>query len=86
VNLAVRRAWRWYWRTLKTSWGKMSPSQRRRFVFAIGLSLVLPTGVVVAVALAPHARSAIILGFVACWLLANVVLTVIRVRRSRRRD
>jgi hypothetical protein len=64
----------------------MSPGQRRRFVFAIGLSLALPTGVVVAVALAPHARGSIILGFVACWLLANVVLTVIKVRRSRRRD
>jgi hypothetical protein len=64
----------------------MSPSQRRRFVVAISLSLALPAGVGIAVAVAPHARGEIIVGFVSFWLLANVALTIIRLRRSKRRD
>ena len=44
------------------------------------------TGVLLLVFLAPVVVRHRIPGFVACWLLANVVLMVIRVRRSRRRD
>jgi amino acid permease len=82
----MRGAWRWYWRTLSSSWAKMTLPRRRRFVVMLAIAFTIPTGVAVAATLAPHARGPIIVGFVAFWLLANLVLTVMRVRRSRRRD
>jgi hypothetical protein len=82
---SMRRAWTWYRRTLGESWAKMSPSKRCRFVVIMVVSLAIPAAVVVAVALAPHARGPIIVGFVVVWLLAHWSLTIVSARRRKRR-
>jgi len=63
----------------------MDRPKRRRFVVATTVAFAIPVIVAVAVALFPHARGPIIVGFVAMWLVAHWSLTFVSARRRRRK-
>jgi hypothetical protein len=49
------------------------------------VAFAIPVTVAVAVALFPHARGPIIVGFVAVWLVTHWSLTFVSARRRRRK-
>jgi type IV secretory pathway TrbD component len=70
---------------LSESWSKLTPPKRRRAVMIMAVGFAIPTAVLVAVVLAPHARIPIAASFIGLWFIAHWSLIFLRARRDRRR-
>jgi hypothetical protein len=81
----MRRAWRWYWRTLGGYWHQMDRRARSRFVGMMVGTLAFYVALAAVVALVPSARAPVLLGVLVLLPAQSIVTAVMRARRGRRK-
>jgi hypothetical protein len=79
----MRRAWRWYWRTLGGYWHQMDRRTRSRFVGMMVGTLAFYMALAVVILLVPSARVPVLLGVLIILPGQSIVTALMRARRGR---
>jgi hypothetical protein len=82
----MRRAWRWYWRTIGEGWARKDKRQRQIMVWVLLASAAFYSGLTVVIAFVPSVRVPVLFGLVIFLPLESIVAGVIRSRKRRGRS